>query len=229
VKTHRFIGPYDLQKTEIVLDDAASRQMASVLKLRTGESVVLCDGKGREAPYEILEIDRNEIGFARIGDAHRVESEPENAVTLYAAILKRENFEWAVQKAVECGVTRIVPVVSRRTIKKDVKQERLQEIAKEAGELSGRGIVPQVSGPMKFEDAVADAKSNHVNFFFDVSSDEPELRCRGSVGLFVGPEGGWDEEEIGNAKRAGFTIASLGPRVLRGETACAVAVYLATI
>ena len=229
MKTHRFIGPYDLHKTEIVLDDAASRQMASVLKLRTGESVILCDGKGREASYEILEIEKNEIGFARIGDVHQVQAEPEYQVTLYAAILKREHFDWAVQKAVECGVTRIVPVVSRRTIKKDVKQERLQEIAKEAAELSGRGIVPQVSAPMEFGDAVTDAASNHTNFFFDVSSEEPELKRKGSVGLFVGPEGGWDNAEIENAKRAGFTIASLGPRVLRGETACAVAVYLATI
>lgn len=211
------------------MDDEASRQMASVLKLRTGESVILCDGKGRQAPYEILEINKNEIGFVRIGDAHQVEAEPPYQVTLYAAILKRESFEWAVQKAVECGATRIVPVVTRRTIKKDVKHERLQEIAKEAAELCGRGIVPQVSEPMKFEQAMADAKSNHTNFFFDVSSDAPELKRQGSVGLFVGPEGGWDEEEIGNAKRAGFTIASLGPRVLRGETACAVAVYLTTI
>jgi RsmE family RNA methyltransferase len=82
---------------------------------------------------------------------------------------------------------------------------------------------------MEFGDAVADAASNHTNFFFDVSSDEPELKRKGSVGLFIGPEGGWDSAEIENATRAGFTIASLGPRVLRGETACAVAVYLATI
>jgi len=225
-KIHRFIGAYDLRATEIVLEDANARQIGAVLKMKTGERVMLCDGKGHEAEYEILKLGKGSVGLAQVDGVHEVEVEPEIEVTLYAAILKRESFEWAVQKAVECGVTRIVPLVTRRTVKKDVKQERLQEIAKEAAEQSGRGIVPDVSEPMSLTEALKDAKQNEKNYFFDVDAGEGSLKPSATVGLFIGPEGGWDEEEISTAKKAGLIPASLGPRVLRGETAVTVAVFL---
>ncbi|KAA0206372.1 16S rRNA (uracil(1498)-N(3))-methyltransferase [Candidatus Uhrbacteria bacterium] len=229
MKLHRFIGPYDLRATEIVLEDDAARQMTAVLKLRTGERVLLCDGQGREAEYELLNIAKGEVGLARMGEARRVVAEPSRFVTLYAAILKRESFEWAVQKATECGASEIVPLVTDRTIKKDVRLERLYEIAREAAEQSGRGVVPAIMEPMKFEEAMQSAKGEQV--FFDAEGSELDSRLRGNdkrASLFVGPEGGWTPEESEIAKRAGATIASLGPRVLRGETACAVAVYLMT-
>jgi 16S rRNA (uracil1498-N3)-methyltransferase len=228
-KIHRFIGAYDLRATEIVLEDAAARQIGSVLKMRAGESVLLCDGKKQEAEYRITKVIKNKIALLRAGEIREIKTEPETVVTLYAAILKRESFEWAVQKAVECGVTRIVPLVTRRTIKKDVKQERLQEIAKEAAEQSGRGIVPAVSEPMSLAEAIKDARQNEKNYFFDVGTGEGSLKRATSVGLFIGPEGGWDEEEISLAKKTGLVPASLGPRVLRGETAVAIAAYLMTM
>jgi 16S rRNA (uracil1498-N3)-methyltransferase len=230
MKVHRFIGPYDLRATEIVLEDGAARQMSAVLKLRAGERVMLGDGQGREADYEIANVAKREVGLVRLGTARRVETESEREVVLYAAILKRESFEWAVQKATECGVSEIVPVVTGRTIKKDVKLERLYEIAREAAEQSGRGVVPVIREPMKFEKAMQVAKGDKV--FFDAGGSELDSRLRGNdkrVNLFIGPEGGWTPEEADIAKRAGATIVSLGPRVLRGETACAVAVYLMTI
>ena len=227
-KIHRFIGAYDLRATEIVLEDGAARQIGLVLKMKTGEHVLLCDGKGHEAEYEILKLGKGSVGLAQIGGLHEVETEPEIQVTLYAAILKRESFEWAVQKAVECGVSRIVPLVTHRTVKKDVKQERLQEIAKEAVEQCGRGIIPIVEEPVSFADALADAKQNEVNYFFDADAGEGKLSSAASVGLFIGPEGGWDDEEIALAKKTGLVPVSLGSRVLRGETAVAIATYLAT-
>ena len=227
-KIHRFIGAYDLRATEIVLEDATARQIGLVLKMKTGEHVLLCDGKGHEAEYEILKLGKGSVGFARLGETHEVGKEPEIQVTLYAAILKRESFEWAVQKAVECGIARIVPMVTRRTVKKDVKQERLQEIAKEAAEQSGRGIIPAVEEPVSFVDAFEDAKQNEKNYFLDVEAGEGSLMPAASIGLFIGPEGGWDEEEIALAKKTGLVPVSLGSRVLRGETAIAIATYLTT-
>ncbi len=204
--------------------------MSAVLKLRVGERVVLCDGRSCEADYEIAHVAKREVGLVRLEAARRVDTESEREVVLYAAILKRESFEWAVQKATECGVSEIVPVVTDRTIKKDVKIERLSEIAREAAEQSGRGVVPAIKEPMKFEKAMQTAKGEKV--FFDAGGSELDSRLRGNdkvSSLFIGPEGGWTPEESEIAKRAGATIASLGPRVLRGETACAVAVYLMTI
>ncbi|HVM90619.1 MAG TPA: RsmE family RNA methyltransferase [Verrucomicrobiae bacterium] len=227
-KVHRFIGAYDLRATEIVLENDAAHQIASVLKMKTGERISLCDGKGHEAAYEILKLGKGSVGLARAGGVHEVEAEPETRVTLYAAILKRESFEWAVQKAVECGVAEIVPVVTDRTIKKEANVERLQAIAKEAAEQCGRGIVPTVVSPMKFGEAVG--RANGMTYFFDVEGEAPlAVRGKDGVNLFIGPEGGWSEQELANAKRAGFAISSLGPRVLRGETACAIAVYLSVI
>jgi 16S rRNA (uracil1498-N3)-methyltransferase len=232
VKVHRFIGPYDLRASEIVLENDAARQMAAVLKLRPGERVVLCDGENREAEYEIADVRKKTVRVRRSGEARSVPREP-RSVILYAAILKRESFEWAVQKATECGVSRIVPILTDRTIKKDVKIERLREIAKEAAEQSGRGTVPDIAEPLRFEPAIMRAEGEKV--FFDAGGSELDSSRRWrdgndkAVSLFIGPEGGWTPEEVEIAKRAGATIASLGPRVLRGETSCAVAVYLMTI
>ncbi|MEI7512653.1 MAG: RsmE family RNA methyltransferase [Candidatus Uhrbacteria bacterium] len=239
-KVHRFIGPYDLRLPEIVLDDAAGRQISDVLKMRIGEHVLLCDGKDKQSEYEIVEVMKRSVRLQKFSADVSTGCEPARSVTLYAAILKRESFEWAVQKAVECGVTRIVPMITRRTIKKDVKQERLQEIAKEAAEQSGRGIVPVVAEPMLFSDALIDAKQNEGNYFLDIvgarfiapdkyAPDKSGRDKSRPYGMFIGPEGGWDEEEIAHAKKTGLIPVSLGSRVLRGETAVAVAVYLMTI
>ena len=231
MKRHRFIGPYDLRTSEIVLEDDAARQMALVLKLKIGESVLLSDGQGREAEYEILQIKKSAVRLIRDSEISAVKAEPTNRVMLYASILKRENFEFIVQKATECGVLRIVPVLGQRTIKKDVKIDRLREIAKEAAEQSGRGMVPEISEPMKLEQALKDAEINGQNYFFDKDAAMTGFKppASGSIGLFIGPEGGWTPEEAAQAKHAGCKTVSLGPRVLRGETAAIVAVFLAVI
>ncbi|MCC7522611.1 16S rRNA (uracil(1498)-N(3))-methyltransferase [Candidatus Uhrbacteria bacterium] len=231
MKRHRFIGPYDLRSPEIVLEDDAARQMALVLKLKIGEGVILSDGLGHEAEYEILQIKKSSVRLVRDSEISTVKTEPTNRVMLYASILKRENFELVVQKATECGVLRIVPVLSQRTIKKDVKLDRLREIAKEAAELSGRGTIPEIAEPMKLEQALNDAEINGQNYFFDRDAAMTVFKspASGSIGLFIGPEGGWTPEEAERAKEAGCKTVSLGPRVLRGETAAIVAVFLAVI
>ncbi len=225
-KVHRFIGPYDLRDSEIVLEDDNARQIALVLKMEAGEHVVLCDGEDHEAEFEILEVMKKSVRLERKHEPRQTHRESENAVTLYLSILKRENFELVVQKATECGVTKIVPVLSERTIKKDVKLERLQEIAKEAAEQSGRGLVPEISEPMDLEDALHEAEGK--KYFFDFDGQTFGAPNEERVSLFIGPEGGWTDEEREMAKRADCVIATLGPRVLRGETAAIVAVFLAT-
>lgn len=225
MKLHRFIGPYDLRFSEIVLEDEAARQMSQVLKLRQGEQVVLCDGQGMQATYTIAEISKRLVGLARIGEPDVVPTEPRHVVTLYAAILKRENFEWLVQKATECGIYRVVPLLTRRTVKQGIKIERLREIAREASEQSGRGRVPEIVEPMPFVDALAAATELGSTYFFDIGGK----RYTGGgekCSLFVGPEGGWDPEERAMAIESRAMIADLGARVLRAETAATVAVYL---
>lgn len=228
MKRHRFIGAFDLSQTEFRLTDKELvHQIAKVLRLESGEQIVLCDGRGREVLVELREVANNAI-VASATEKSRQTPEPSRDVILYCAILKRENFEIVVQKATEVGVAEIVPMLTRRTVKQNVKVERLREIAKEAAEQSGRGTVPAVHEPMGFEEAVEQAKKNDENLFFDVDGTSGSVKiAAGRVGLFIGPEGGWDPEERAAAKKAGFVISSLGPLVLRGETAAIVASYLA--
>jgi 16S rRNA (uracil1498-N3)-methyltransferase len=228
MKLHRFIGSYDLRFSEIVLEDEAARQMSLVLKLRQGEQVVLCDGNGIQATYAVAEISKGRVGLARIGEPDVVPTEPRHIVTLYAAILKRENFEWLVQKATECGIYRIVPLLTRRTVKQGLKIDRLREIAREAAEQSGRGRLPEIVEPMPFIDALEVATKAGATYFFDIGGK----RYTGGgekCSLFIGPEGGWDPEERAMAIESRATIADLGPRVLRAETAATVASYLSVI
>ena len=153
------------------------------------------------------------------------------AAVLYCAILKRENFELVVQKATEIGVREIVPLITQRTVKLDIKEERLRKIITEAAEQSGRGRVPMLRQAMSFADALADAQRNDANFFFDISDVIVEEGAIGDAmrrGLFVGPEGGWSYEEVLAARAAGCHIISLGALTFRAETAAIIASYLGT-
>jgi 16S rRNA (uracil1498-N3)-methyltransferase len=216
MKIHRFI----LEDPKLV------HQMARVLKLKTGEKVVLGDGKGHEAEALIETISPKSISVA-FDHVSVNQRESARSVTLYCALLKRENFEWVVQKATEVGVASIVPIITRRTVKLNFKLDRLQMITKEAAEQSGRGMVPTVHPPMKFEDALKQAE-NEKNYFFDVGPSHSYRLKANSLGIWIGPEGGWDPEEVEFAKKLNCEITSLGSFTLRAETAAVIATYLAT-
>lgn len=226
MRLHRFFLDVDLTRSPVTVGDAdACHQMHRVLRLEAGDCVIVADGKGMEARARIERIDAKTVTFAF--DAPRaVAAEPARFVTLYCAVLKRENMEWVVQKAVETGAKRIVPVLSSRTVKTGLKNDRLRKIAREAAEQSGRGVVPEVLEPMQFGEAVASAKGRNV--FFDFNGDARWTSGLGAAaGCWVGPEGGWTAEERRAAEAAGFVIGSLGELTLRAETAAAVATYLA--
>ncbi len=231
MKVHRFFTSWHAQGDTLTISDAAVCHQASrVLKLRPGERIAVCDGTGKEYACDIAEISPQEVRLTIIdervcADAHLPH------VTLCCALLKRENFEWVVQKATEVGVTRIVPLLTDRTIKTGLKHERLVKIAAEAAELSGRGRVPEITEPMTMEQALKMCNANDRHCFYHTESkehvsDHSPLPAPRSV-LWIGPEGGWSEREVALAKEYGLTFSTLGPLVLRGETAAVVATYVA--
>lgn len=228
-KAHRFIGKFEISADRLLLRDPdIIHQIRTVLKLHVGEQILLADGGGTEALAEISSIAANGIEVGIV--ARREAAEPKRNVTLYCAVLKRENFELVVQKAVECGVHKIVPVITARTVKLGVKTDRLIKISQEAAEQSGRGIVPEVTEPIKFNAALKIASEHDVNYFFDAGGEDfsrPKL-LSGIVGVWIGPEGGWEDFETEAARQNNFIVSSLGRLVLRAETAATVAVYLAT-
>lgn len=229
MKLHRFIGDFDLSKPTLFLHDGTLiNQIKNVLRLTVGEQIVLVTGFGLEAVVVIEGLNKDELSV-KILDKKENLSESKRFVTLYCSVLKRENFELVAQKAVECGVKKIVPIISDRTVKTGLKIDRIEKIIKEASEQCGRALVPELGNIVILAEALNDSKINGVNLFFDASGEPFETKkLLNSVGIFVGPEGGWTEQELILAKESGCQIVSLGALTLRGETAAIISSYLAT-
>ncbi|MCX6757284.1 MAG: RsmE family RNA methyltransferase [Candidatus Nomurabacteria bacterium] len=227
MKIHRFIDNFDLSGNEIEITGEIAHQMAKVLKLEIGEQVELCDGKGTNAQGKIKTLSKN----STIVEIEKISKEPhaQKSVSLFCAVLKKENFELVVQKATECGVDKIIPIITTRTIKMGLNMERLQKIAREACEQSQRSILPEVLEPMSFEESFEIAKLNNINIIFDASGEdllEKITNNKNSSGIWIGPEGGWTPEEIKKTEENNFKKLSLGKNILRAETAAIIATYL---
>lgn len=226
MKLHRFIGEFDLsgQNTEITnLENI--KQIKGVLRLDVGDFLILCDGKGTEAKVEITEIEKTHIATKIIEKIQKENNSKK--VSLYLSILKKENFELAIQKVVEIGVTEIIPTITERTIKTGLNVERLNKIIREASEQSGRTTLPTLYPTLKFIDAIQDGKKNEEKIFFDFTEDKNNTKNTNSksITIFIGPEGGFTEKENKLAFENGYKIESLGENTLRAETAAIVATY----
>lgn len=225
---HRFIGNFPLSEKRFwIADKELVKQASSVLRLEPGEKIILSDGQGREADAEIISYDKEAMEVS-ILEGRLGAGDPQVKVTLYLSILKKENFDLAVQKCVEIGVSKIVPVITKRTVKLGLRRDRLEKIMKEASEQSGRSALPMLGEEVDFKKAVLDAKDNDVNLFFTLGGKplevKPEYKDK-KIGIFIGPEGGFDDFEVESAKAAKFILAGLGTLTLRAETAAIAAVH----
>lgn len=233
MRIHRFIGQFNLNSDFVDIDDAeVINQIKNVFRMQIGDKIGLSDGAGNEAIAEISKLDKKKI-TGKITERYANRNLPKNTAALYCAVFKKENFELVIQKAVECGIAEIFPVITERTIKLSLNMERIRKIVKEAAEQSGRGKLPAMHEPIKFEAAVKDVPSNNINILFDEDGKENIFEIlSGSASkknsAWIGPEGGWTENEIETARTAGFRIATLGKGTLRGETAAIIASYLAS-
>jgi 16S rRNA (uracil1498-N3)-methyltransferase len=228
MKLHRFIGKYDLSQTEAEITDAKTiKQIRSVLRMEKGEKIILSDGKGKEAEVTLDFLSAEKIVGTINTHALDKSSGVVKQVNLYLAILKKENFELAVQKAVECGVSEITPIITERTVKTGLNIARLEKIILEASEQCEQNIVPTLSSISNFEDALKNANGEKIIFHLGGDEFKPDKNSK-QTSIFVGPEGGFTEKEISMAKDAGFVVASLGPLTLRGETAAIIGTYRAT-
>jgi len=226
MKRHYFIGQFNWGTEEIkCLDTEIIHQIKDVLKLGKGEEVVMCDGQGKAAITQILEITKKEIVF--ILKKYLPKEQKGNNVVLFAAVLKKDNFEWLLQKAVEVGVDEVVPIYSTRTVKAGINEKRWLKIIKEAAEQSQRMVLPKLLPSQNLKDSLKSPKGPVL--FFDPSGENCDgmSKINGSVSVFVGPEGGWDQTELDLAKQSKAKVLNLGQSILRGETAAVVATYLA--
>ena len=232
MKLHRFIANVALRAGTIVVPEPElAHQLRDVLRLRPGDEIILSDGRGHEAICQVVSYEQDSVQLT-VNEVTENTLEPYVDVYLYPSILKKENLELVAQKATEVGVKVIIPVISARTVKLNVRSERMVKIVREAAEQSGRAQVPMFHEPIELSEAFKHAKGNDLNIFFDPGGELFDVRTTiprsaRRIGIFIGPEGGWESGEIELARQHGCVITSLGKLILRAETAAVVAAYLA--
>ncbi len=196
------------------------------LRMTVGEELTVCDGKNTECVCTVREFAGEDVILSVVS---RVPSatEPTCAVTVYQGLPKADKMEWIIQKAVELGAVRIVPVQMARSVavineKAAKKAARWQKIADEAAGQSGRGILPVVEEPISFAEAAGRLASENTVVCYEcggVPFASLASRETAAVSLVIGPEGGIDRREIETLQQGGAAIATLGKRILRCETA----------
>ena len=214
--------------SDIYRVDGENAKHLRVLRVRTGEAVTLVTPAGIQCDGEIAEITSSDIAV-KILSKRPCENEPDVFVTLYQALPKGDKMDYIVQKCVELGVSRIVPVLSARCVSRPdqkslkKKRERWQKIALQAAMQSRRGIIPEVADCLSFPQAVALAEENEKNvFFYELGGDSVKeiLKEKPKIaGMFIGSEGGFEAEEASLAIAHGAQAATLGKRILRADTA----------
>ncbi|MDH7482498.1 MAG: 16S rRNA (uracil(1498)-N(3))-methyltransferase [Armatimonadota bacterium] len=232
---HRFYVPtQQFFDNQAWLSGGQHRQIRNVLRLRVGDLIALFDGSGREFVARIQKIEKDRV-LVEILESRIPKTEPSIRLTLGLSLLKGEKMDIALQKCTEIGVSEFLIVQAQRSVrrisedKQNTKLERWRAIVREAAEQSGRTRVPSVEGPFSFENAIIRVKNQGRRFIAWEQEKEVTLWAAvrniekvNEVAFFIGPEGSFTTEEIDIAKRNGATTVSLGPRILRAETAAIV-------
>lgn len=237
----------------VALPDHVSRQMDVVLRLRAGDEIVLFDGTGGEWAAEIASLRRGEATACLRRHSPGVPEAPLR-LTLCQAMIKADRFEWVLQKGTELGVAAFLPLLTRRVVgatgkgspaersrERVLKLERWRRIVVEAAEQCGRTIVPAIHDPRPLRAALdsdlpsvlcwegGDGALPLRKALDQATAHQGAAAAGEGVQIFVGPEGGFTPDEVATAAEADAVLATLGPRILRSETAAIVAATLALL
>jgi 16S rRNA (uracil1498-N3)-methyltransferase len=212
---------------ELALDKGASHHLAVVLRMKPGADLLVFNGRGGEFEARVARIERKTVWLS-IGAHYDVARESALRLTLAQGIAKGDRMDYTVQKAVELGVSCIVPVLAERSVVRvdaerwDRKQQHWQEVARSAAEQSGRTMVPRVEPVITLPQWLSQPRIDKLRLVLDPQGGAT-LRGleapQGGVSLLVGPEGGLSDAELRASELHGFLGLRLGPRVLRTETA----------
>ncbi len=230
---HRFfVTPTAMRDETVLLDARTAHQLREVLRLGPGAEIMVLDGSGYEYRVNITHLSRSGVE-GRVLSQAQAPGEPGTQITLYQAMLKGEKFEWLLQKGTEIGISRFAPLLTQRCVRTDrasllKKEDRWRRIIQEAAEQARRARLPALTAPLELAAACQEAagQSDLVLFLWEAASGRglkdalqglDAADCR--ISLFVGPEGGFAEEEAALAQAVGAHLVGLGPRILRAETA----------
>jgi 16S rRNA (uracil1498-N3)-methyltransferase len=229
----------DVQANSICITGDDVNHIRNVLREGPGASLVLCDGRGNDYQVRIEQMEKDRI-ITSIIETTSCKTEPPVEIILFQGVPKSDKMELIIQKTVELGISRIIPVITDRTVvkfdgakDKAAKTARWNKIALEAAKQCNRGIIPHVDEPVTFGAAVALIRENQnpIDMALIPYEKESAITLGSAVdsaasvmgikraAVFIGPEGGFSEKEIQTAKDKGITPVTLGPRILRTETA----------
>lgn len=229
---HFFVTPEQVKENMIFIEGSDVNHIKNVLRMKAGEELEVSDGEKRKYLCEIDNMSSEEVCLL-IKEELKVETELPSKLYLFQGLPKSDKMELIVQKAVELGVYEIVPVATKRAVvklddKKAAKKvERWQAIAEGGAKQSGRNVIPEVKNVMSFKEAVAYAKELDVVLVpYELAEGMNEtkeiisnIKPGQSVGVFIGPEGGFETSEVEHAMENGAKAITLGRRILRTETA----------
>lgn len=217
----------NINDEKIILDGESARHIAKSLRMRVGDVICVTDGGGDDYGCQIEEITKDEV-VLKVCYKQACESEPSCRVTIYQGVPKSSKMEDIIQKCVELGVCEIVPTLTKRCVSRPddkaagKKNQRYQKIALEAAQQSGRGIVPKIENMKTLRQAIAEDESDVKIVFYEGGGEKladivkPDTE---SVSIFIGPEGGFEQEEVEQIEASGGIRATLGKRILRTQTA----------
>jgi 16S rRNA (uracil1498-N3)-methyltransferase len=221
----RYFSDEPISSDRVVLAGPEAHHLIHVMRVAKGERVVLFDGGGDEFTAVVQKVGRSEVEFSVVS-RDSIDRELPICLTLGVALPKGDRQKWLVEKAVELGVTRIVPLRSQRGVAQPVEQalQRLRRSVIEASKQCGRNRLLRIDEPRGWSDYVEDAATSPCRLLahpqgFHKASQLPIPDGADSVFLAIGPEGGFTAEEVSLAAAAGWHTVDLGPRILRIETA----------
>ncbi len=227
-----FVTSDQIHGEEIIITGSDVNHIKNVLRMECGAKLEICDGNGCDYDCVIKALDKDAV-YLQVNTSEESLVELDTKLYLFQGLPKADKMELIIQKAVELGVYAIVPTITARTIvklddKKEAKKlSRWQQIAESAAKQSGRAIIPEVMTPISFKEALKRVKEMDAGIIpyekaegMDAARDlVAGLKDKKSIGIFIGPEGGFEESEIAAAMEAGVRPMSLGRRILRTETA----------
>lgn len=228
-----YVSADQLAEKEVFISGGDVNHIKNVLRLEVGDWIVACDGNGTDYVSRIQSICSDEV-VASIEKVQTTGTELPVRITLFQGMPKKDKLELIIQKAVELGACEIVPVMTKRTVVKlseekkiNKRLERWQSIAYAAAKQCDRGIIPTVHKPVSYEEALAMADQLDYNVIpYELQTGMEEARkivdqaCKQrSLGIFIGPEGGFEPEEVERAMTRNIHPMTLGKRILRTETA----------
>ena len=227
----------DTVTDRVTLEGQDALHLARSLRVKPGELITVCDSAGTDHLCCVESVSDTAV-TAAVTQSRPSTSETPHPVTLYVALSKGDKLESVIQKGVEMGAAAFVPVLTARCISRPdaksmaKKRERWNKIARAAAEQSGRGIIPEVEELMDLKSAVRRMAADDLPILFYENATIPLGQAlqniQGPVSLLTGPEGGFEPAEVEYAKGQGIHICSLGPRILRCETAPLAALAVVT-